>query len=171
MIKSKMNIISRLLALAVFVCGLFCGPLCLDAADTASKDTWIPVEYQQYCEEIGARYAISPELLMAIIEKESSGQPQVYNGNCKGLMQINEPYHRGRMQKLGVTNIYDPYGNITLGADYLLELFMEYQETGTVLMVYNGSSRAVERGEAVDYTQYASEIIERAAFLERLHGK
>ncbi len=169
--KRRINIISNLLISAVFVCSLFCGPLCLGAADTDTKDTWIPEEYRQYCEEIGAKYAISPELLIAIIEKESSGQPQVYNGNCKGLMQINEPYHRERMQKLGVTNIYDPYGNIMLGADYLLDLFLEYQETGTVLMVYNGSARAVERGEAVDYTKYASEIIERTAFLERLHGK
>ncbi len=142
----------------------------LDAADQC-QDTWISQEYQTYCEEIGEKYAIAPEMLEAMIEQESSGQPQVYNGNCKGLMQINEPYHRDRMERLGVTDIYDPYGNIQVAADYLQELFQEYQDMGTVLMVYNGSSNAVELGENGTYTEYASGIMSRAAALERLHGK
>ncbi len=146
------------------------GTVNLDAADLG-QETWIPVEYQQYCEEIGMTYGVSPELLIAIIEQESSGQPQVYNGNCKGLMQINEPYHRNRMEKFGVTNIYEPYGNILVGTDYLLYLFREYADLGTSLMVYNGSRNAVERGANANYTQYASHIMERTIELERLHGK
>lgn len=142
-----------------------------EAAAISEEETWIPREYQDYCEEIGEKYSIAPELLIAMIEKESSGQPQVYNGDCRGLMQINEPYHKSRMERLGVADIYEPYGNILLGADYLLELFVEYQDPGIVLMVYNGSSDAVERGERGDYTEYAQSILRRAAILERLHGK
>lgn len=136
-----------------------------------NADTFIPQEYVSYCEEIGSEYGICPELLEAIMESESSGNPRAQNGNCKGLMQINVKYHEDRMQKLGVTDIYDAEGNIRLAANYLLELFQEYQDIGTVLMVYNGSSDALERGEAADYTQYAEKIMERSEQLERLHRK
>ncbi len=148
-----------------------CQPKQLGAADVESADTWISTEYQAYCEEIAKGCHLSPEFLMAVIERESWGVASVYNGNCKGLMQINEPYHRDRMERLGVTDIYDPYGNILVGADYLMELFQEYQDPGTVLMIYNGSSNAEERGANADYTEYAECILMRTQELERLHGK
>lgn len=166
-VKFAAGMLSLMITAGIFLSN----PRMLDAADIQSEETWIPVEYQEYCKEIGARYNLSPEFLMAVIEKESSGQPQVYNGNCKGLMQINEPYHRDRMERLGVADIYDPYGNILLGADYLVDLFVMYQDPGTVLMVYNGSSKAVKRGAAGDYTEYADSILKRTALLEKLHGK
>lgn len=124
-----------------------------------------------YCEEIGREYGICPELLEAIMESEFFGEPQAGNGNCKGLMQVNTQYHKGRMAKLGVDDIYDAKGNIRLAADYLLELFQQYQDIGTVLMVYNGSKNALERGERADYTEYAEKIIRRSEQLERVHQK
>ena len=169
--KRGIKFVAGILALMITAGVCVNNPTMLDAADIQSEETWIPVEFQEYCEEIGLKYGLSPELLIAVIEKESSGQPQVYNKNCKGLMQINEPYHRDRMEKLGVTNIYDPYGNILLGADYLQQLFVMYQDPGTVLMVYNGSSKAVKRGLNADYTEYADSILKRTALLEKIHGK
>lgn len=134
-------------------------------------DTFISAECAAYCEEIGMQYGICPELLEAIMESESSGNPKARNGNCKGLMQINESYHKKRMEKLGVTDIYNERGNILLAADYLAELFLEHGDVGTVLMVYNGSKNALSRGERADYTNYAQTIIKRSQQLERLHGK
>ncbi len=124
-----------------------------------------------YCEEIGRQYGICPELLEAIMESESSGNPKAENGNCKGLMQINVKYHQNRMSRLGVTDIYDARSNILLAADYLAELFMEYGDMGTVLMMYNGSRNALDRGVQADYTEYAEKIIRRSEQLERLHRK
>lgn len=135
------------------------------------EDTWISDEYVSYIEEISAEYGICPELIEAIVEHESSGQATATNGNCKGLMQIYEKYHTDRMKRLGVTDLYDPYGNILVGVDYLAELAMKYQDIGTVLMSYNGSSNAVSRGESGDYTEYALSIMERSYELEELHGK
>lgn len=136
-----------------------------------SADTFISEEYQSYCEEIGKQYGICPELLEAIMESESSGNAHAENGNCKGLMQINILYHRDRMSRLGVSDIYDGRGNILVAADYLVELFQKYGDVGTVLMVYNGSNNALDRGAQADYTEYASRIIKRSEQLERLHGK
>ena len=154
----------------LFACMVLTQTVKLDAADVVA-DTWIPAEYQTYCEQIGAQYSIEPELLEAMMELESSGKPQVHNGNCKGLMQINEPFHKQRMEELGVTNIYDPHSNILVAADYMRELFETYEDMGTVLMVYNGSSNAIEMGENGIYTEYATGIMRRTEVLERLHGK
>lgn len=139
--------------------------------NAGNADTFVPAEYVTYCEEIGKQYGICPELLEAIMESESSGNSNAQNGNCKGLMQINVTYHQQRMQKLGVTDIYDARGNILVAADYLTELFREHEDIGTVLMVYNGSGDAIERGERGDHTEYAQKIIKRSEQLERLHGK
>ena len=128
-------------------------------------------EYISYIENAASEYHLCPEMIEAIIEHESSGQANAINGSCKGLMQVNVPYHMERMHRLGVSNIYDPYSNIVVGCDYLAELFEEYDDIGTVLMVYNGSSNAIDRGEAGKYTDYAEKIIERSMELERLHNK
>jgi soluble lytic murein transglycosylase-like protein len=168
--KKGMRSAGAISVVFLFAAMIFTKTIKLDAAD-AVVDTWIPVEYQTYCEQIGAQYSISPELLEAMMEQESSGKPQVHNGNCKGLMQINEQFHKPRMIKLGVTNIYDPYSNILVAADYMQELFETYEDMGTVLMIYNGSSNAVEMGENGTYTEYATVIMNRTEVLERLHGK
>lgn len=132
------------------------------------RDTWISNEFLPYINTISNRYHICPEMIMAIVEHESSGQADATNGGCKGLMQINEKYHTERMNRLGVTDIYDPYGNILVGCDYLAELFAEYEDMSIVLMKYNGTSGAVEKGYE-NRTKYADEIIKRTMELERLH--
>lgn len=135
------------------------------------NDTYLSDRIISACEVIGNEYAICPELLEAIIEKESSGSQYASNGGCMGLMQISEKWHKDRMQRLGVTDIFDVEGNILVGTDYLAELFEEYEDPGMVLMVYNGDSRAESfgKGEA-GLSSYASWILNRAAELEELHG-
>lgn len=135
------------------------------------QDTYIKTAYAEYCVEIGTEYGICPELLMALIEKESSGHADAQNGTCKGLCQVSEKWHRDRMEKLGVTDIFDPEGNIMLAADYLMELEAEYEDIGLCLMIYNGSSDAESRAEAGNLTEYAEWILERSETLERAHGK
>lgn len=143
--------------------------LCAKASNT---DTYLSWEMQKACIKHGEEYGICPELLMAIIEQESRGQPDAENEGCKGLMQINEKFHIDRMNRLGVTDIYSVDGNIRVGADYLLELFEEYGEIYLVLMVYNmGSERAEALWEQGKISKYALTVAERSAELERLHGK
>ena len=76
------------------------------------------------------------------------------------------------MERLGVKNIYEPYGNILLAADYLMELAEENDDLYYVLMRYNmKKSTADKLYEAGEYSDYAVGIVERSAELERLHGK
>lgn len=136
-----------------------------------AEETWIPEEYIGHIEEISAYYDVCPELIMVIVEHESSGRADVSNGSCQGLMQVSTKWHKGRMEKLGVTDLFDPYSNIMVGTDYLVELLERYKDTPMALMTYNGSSDAYSRWENGNYTYYAKSIMERAEELERLHGK
>lgn len=146
-------------------------PEVVQASNKFYNDTMLSDEAYEACVEIGQQYGISPELLMAIAETESSGNPEARNGSCKGLMQISESYHKDRMQELGVENIYDEEGNILLATDYLLQLFMEEEDVGLVLSIYHGESSADATYEAGELSEYAKKILERAEELTRNHDK
>ena len=133
--------------------------------------THISVEAQVSCYEYGEMYDICPELLMAMIEVESSGNPKAENGDCKGLMQISEKWHTGRMEEIGADDIWSETDNIHIGANYLYELFNRYEDVALVLMVYNGESDAVEKAENGYISDYARKILDRSAELERWKGK
>lgn len=135
------------------------------------NDTFISKTAYEACVKYGEEYGICPELLMAIIERESGGQSDAENGGCYGLMQISVKWHSDRMELLGVTDIFDERGNILVGTDYLAELFEKYHEAATVLMVYHGEKNAVEKAELGEISSYAMEILGRSAELERIHGK
>ena len=78
------------LILGVVVIGMFVGAVKINAA---GADTELPEEYQQYCEEIGQEYNICPELLMAVIERESDGDENAVGKYGEvGLMQIYPKY-------------------------------------------------------------------------------
>lgn len=135
------------------------------------EPTHISVEAQVSCYEYGKMYDICPELLMAMIEAESSGDPRAENGDCKGLMQISERWHTVRMAEIGADDIWSETDNIHIGANYLHELFNRYEDVALVLMVYNGESDAVEKAENGYISDYARKILDRSAELERWKGK
>lgn len=132
-------------------------------------DTMIPDEYIPYVLEIGQQYNISPELILAMIEAESGGNPDaVSESGCIGLMQIKQQFATERMDRLGVTDLYDPYSNILVGVDILSELAEKYHDLPAVLMAYNKGeySGAIEQAESGEYSAYAKKIMARAEELE-----
>lgn len=128
-------------------------------------------ELEEYIEAICEPRHICPELIQAIIERESRWNPEAVNGDCIGLMQISERWHRERMERLGVTDLFDPYDNILVGVDYMAELFEKYEDPGMALMVFNGDSRAKDLQATGNLSEYAEWILTRSAELEREHGK
>ena len=124
-------------------------------------------ELEEYIEAICEPRNICPELIEATIERESRWNPKAVNGDCMGLMQISERWHRERMERLGVTDLFDPYDNILVGVDYMAELFERYEDPGMVLMVYNGDSRAKDLQATGNLSEYAERILTRSAELER----
>ena len=121
---------------------------------------------------IGAAYNICPELLQAIAWHESSYREDAENDGCSGLMQVAGRWHGDRMARLQVTDLYDPESNMLVAADYLAELFAQYEDLGMVLMVYSGDSGAeafARSGQGL--SEYAQKIMEHTYQLEQQHGK
>lgn len=148
-------------------------PLLTSANDNLG-DTYLSEEIQGYCEEIGDLYGVCPELIMSIIEHESGGRPDaVSSSGAVGLMQIIPKYQQDRMNELGVKDIYDPYSNILVGTDMIMEYAGKYEDLYLVLMVYNQGeySNAMNQYEAGRYSRYAVNIVDRSTQLERLHNK
>lgn len=140
-------------------------------AVSQDNDTYISDTARAACVECGDQYGICAELLQAIAEQESRGQANAMNGSCCGLMQVSVKWHKDRMERLGVTDIFDEYGNILVATDYLAELFEKYHEASLVLDIYNDNSKAKENYENGILSDYARSVLERSAELEILHGK
>lgn len=128
------------------------------------------------CEEVGAIYDICPELLESIVWQESRGEQYAVNGECKGLCQINERWHRDRMQRLGVMDIWNKYGNVLLCADYLSELYeahkAECNDMELALMLYSmNPDNALRLYREGKRTAYVRQVLSRSEELERGRGK
>lgn len=149
---------------------LFC-PITVHASE--DLDTYISDAAYNACIQYGKEYNICPELLMAIIERESGGQADAENDGCMGLMQISVKWHKERMDRLGVTDIFNEEQNIHVAADYLAELFDRHEEVYPVLMCYNMGESSAQKlfDKGICESNYAIEICKRAEELERLHGK
>ena len=141
------------------------------ASNRFYNDTKLSDEVFEYCQQIGGEYGISPELLMSIIETESTGNPRAYNAGCVGLMQVNPSYHADRMRRLGVTDLTDEYSNILVGTDYLAEMFTEEEDVALILSKFHGESRAYDTYEQGKLSSYAQGILERAEELTESHDR
>jgi len=107
--------------------------------DFRSYNIALPLEQQQYAYNICKRYGIDYELFLAMMYKESTYRPGVVGGgNSYGLCQIHVSNHSNLMARLGITNFFDPYDNMTAGAYLLSHYISMYGDTVTALNAYNG---------------------------------
>lgn len=110
-------------------------------------------------------------VVLALIERESHYKYSASGdkGNSKGYMQVYEKWHKNRMQEEYCTDLYNPYGNIRVGTNFLREIFNKYSDISKALMVYNmGESGAVKQWDKGVYeTKYSREIINRAQDIEQ----
>lgn len=108
------------------------------------------------CEESG----VPMELALAVICRESTyGNKTGDGGESAGYMQVQKKWHVARMERLGVTDLYDPAGNFRVGCDYLAELLGKYPKA-QALTFYNSGTP----GES----EYALAVM---AIEEQLYGK
>jgi len=135
----------------------------------------IPEEIRTDCEEVGLMFNICPEILESMAYRESRFIPTVTNGNHYGLMQVNVKIHAARLEKYGYTeeDMFDPYCNLVVAADYLAELYEMYgDENPIVLSVYSGNWKAVSRYKEYGHlSSYVEDVLTRSAEYERLHGE
>jgi hypothetical protein len=103
---------------------------------------------------------VTAELVKSIIYHESRYNKMAYNSGCYGLMQISKKWHKDRMQKLHVEDLYDEESNIIVGVDYIKELLEKYKDIKLVLMLYNmKTSSAFKLYKQGKITSYVKNIL------------
>ena len=113
----------------------------------------VPLSYEDQdflhtaCQESGVPYALA----LAVIERETQFQNLVGDdGASLGYMQVQERWHWDRMERLGVTDLMNPFGNFRVGCDFLAELLEKYP-TQEALTAYNSGSPG--------YNQYRYDVM------------
>lgn len=123
--------------------------------------------YLEYINEVCVEYAVSPELVEAMIEAESSWNINAESScGAVGLMQIMPCWHEDRMARLEISDPKDPFNNIWLAVDYIAELMETYEDPAEVLMIYNEGWNGSKRYRAGITSYYAESILKRANELE-----
>ena len=92
-------------------------------------------ELQRYIREQAERQGVPFEIALAVIERESSYQPDAVSDTGDfGLMQINICNHRWLYEELGITDVMDPEQNIEAGLYILGRAFQKYDDPDKALM-------------------------------------
>lgn len=127
------------------------------------------------CVYVGDMYDISPELLQAVAWAESRYKVRATSHcNAKGICQIMKKWHKDRMKRLAVNDLYDPYGSVLLCADILDELSRgKYgNDIRFVLMAYNmGQSGAVKPYKSGKISTYATTVLEKMEEFQSKNSK
>lgn len=129
--------------------------------DPVREDIPLDAETQrllyQACDEVGIQY----ELALAVIHQETGFRNIVGDdGASAGYMQVQQRWHKDRMERVGVTDLTDPYSNFLVGCDYLAELIEKERGLEWALHAYNGGpSYANKMAKAGKISQYAKDVL------------
>ena len=129
--------------------------------DPVREDIPLDAETQwllyQACEETGITY----ELALAVIHQETGFRNIVGDdGASAGYMQVQQRWHKDRMERHDVTDLTDPYSNFLVGCDYLAELIEKERGLEWALHAYNGGpSYANKMAKAGKISQYAKDVL------------
>jgi soluble lytic murein transglycosylase-like protein len=122
-----------------------------------------PHELKDYIEEVARREGVTPELLRAIIDRESGFRPcAVSRKGAQGLMQLMPE----TAAELGVNDPFDPKENIAAGARFLSQLLERYKGDITLALgAYNAGPARVDRFQGLppipETLNYVADILER----------
>lgn len=93
---------------------------------------------QDYIFRLCDEHDLDPAIIIALIKRESNFIPTVIgdSGDSLGLMQIQPKWHYERMKKLGCPNLLNPYQNVTVGIDLIVDLIEMGGSLDWALMAY-----------------------------------
>ena len=125
-------------------------------------DVPLDAELQRHISELCDSYGVDMLLVLAIIGQESNYRPAAVgdNGNSLGLMQIQPRWHTARMERLGVTDLLDPYQNTAVGIDLLAELIEEGNGTEWAITAYNAGTATADYNRTIGVrSEYAEGVL------------
>jgi len=130
---------------------------------TVYFDIPLSKELQDYIRNLCDEYCVPIELVIAIIDVESSFRTDVVSKtNDYGLMQINKCNHEWLTDKLGVTDFLDPYQNINSGVHILSgHLEVTNGDIELALMRYNNGATGAKKlwDKGIYSTAYTQKIM------------
>ena len=124
-------------------------------------ETWV--------NRVASRYAIDPQLVLAVIQEESNFNPSALSPkNAQGLMQLIP----ATAERFGVKDVWNPLENIRGGTAYLHWLMRHF--TGNlewVLAAYNAGEKTVEQYQGVPPFNETQNYVRRilAAYHKTVH--
>ena len=125
-------------------------------------DVPLEVDLQLHIKELCDAYGVDMPLVLAIIGQESNYDPAAIgdSGNSIGLMQVQPMHHSRRMDRLGVTDLTDPYQNITVGIDLLAELLADSGDTEWAITAYNAGAGTADFNKKIGMrSEYAESVM------------
>lgn len=125
-------------------------------------DVPLEPELQEHIAQLCDSYGVDMPLVLAIIGQESNYNVHAIgdNGNSLGLMQIQPQHHQQRMDRLGVTDLLDPYQNVAVGIDLLAELMSEKKGTEWAVTAYNAGAGTADYHKTIGTrTEYAESVL------------
>ena len=123
-------------------------------------------ELQIYTQEVCKEYKVPFDLVIGVMFVESTFNQSARNGNCYGLMQVND-INAKELKNIGVYDLTDAKQNIKSGV-YLLSKALRKYDISEALIVYNwGESGAKEKlNNGITSTDYTRTVLKYAAGLE-----
>lgn len=125
-----------------------------------------PQTMQRYVElawkEASRRVGLDPELLIAIIQKESVFRPKVQSSyGAQGLMQVVRRWHREKLH--ASESLFDPAVNIRVGTD-ILEEYLELADgdLSEALVKYSGNARGYAK-TVINESRKLAQVADMAA--------
>jgi len=115
--------------------------------------------------KLAPRYAIDPQLVLAIIRVESAFDAQAVSPkNAQGLMQLTPDTAR----RFQVKNVFDPEENIKGGLSYLQWLLAFFKgNIPLVAAAYNAGERAVENHRGIPPYKETQNYVRKISLLYR----
>lgn len=137
---------------------------------------WIPMseDLQKFTYDMCCINNVSYTLVLSMMYHESKFDTEAIsynsNGSCdSGIMQINSCNLKLLNEEYGITNLQDPYENITAGVSIISDYVNKFGENDG-LMAYNmgigGYLNAIENG--IYSTQYSENILDTKAEFESM---
>lgn len=142
----------------------------LDYISTASAPKGKPVSQEEYIQNYILKICelypdVDPYLIMGQVWAESRYDPNAVSksGEHVGLMQVSTKWHAERAERLGIEDLFDIYGNLFVGINYMAELIDQTGSPALSLMIYNMGY--VEPYKLLDQgiiSEYAKQVLEKA---------
>ena len=152
--------------------------------ETAATEETYPVEQIRYFdvplainiqEHIFAEaeaHGIDPAIIVAMAWRESTYRTDAIGdgGYSHGLLQVQPRFHQERMNRLGCTDMLDPFQNVTVGIDFLAYLIDRYGgNVEMALVAYNMGMGGANKNcfsKGLYSSSYSRSVLAKASELE-----